>query len=137
MSRTIVTFGSIGVALLLLLQLSRYLLVFPNPGTELWLVLLALLFVALGVVMARHLAAPVPQQPAKEIDEGRLSTLGISKREHEVLGLIAEGLSNREIAERLFVAESTIKTHVSNLLSKLEAKRRTQAVSRAKELRIL
>jgi len=67
------------------------------------------------------------------IDENRIQALGISPRELEVLQLISQGLSNNEIAETLFVSESTIKTHISNLFVKLDVKRRTQAVIRAKE----
>ena len=66
-----------------------------------------------------------------------IEKLGISKREYEVLEQIALGKSNKEIADTLFISESTVKTHVSNLLVKLDAKRRTQAVSKAKELSIL
>ncbi|MBC8144973.1 MAG: response regulator transcription factor [bacterium] len=61
----------------------------------------------------------------------------LSARESEVLLLIAAGHTNRQIAERLFVSENTIKTHVNNIYAKLEVNRRTQAVARAKELGIL
>lgn len=67
----------------------------------------------------------------------RLAQLGISDREYEVLVLVAEGLSNQGIAERLFIAETTVKSHVSSLLSKLDARRRTEAVSRSLEEGIL
>jgi len=73
----------------------------------------------------------------KEIDHKKIASLGLSKREYEVLGEIVQGLSNKEIAEKLFVSESTIKTHVSNVFLKLDAKRRTQAIQIAKELRII
>ena len=63
--------------------------------------------------------------------------LGISKREYEVLELMARGLSNQEIADALFVSINTIKTHVSNLFLKLDTKRRTQAIQKAKELRLI
>ena len=76
-----------------------------------------------------------PVEP--EIDQDMIRKLDVSKREMEVLALIAEGLSNQEIAEKLFISESTIKTHVSNLFVKLDVKRRTQAVSKAKELNII
>jgi ATP/maltotriose-dependent transcriptional regulator MalT len=73
----------------------------------------------------------------KEIDKNKIADLGISNREYEVLQLISTGLSNLEIAQKLFISESTVKTHVSNLLMKLDAKRRTQAVTNAKVLNIL
>ena len=67
------------------------------------------------------------------IAEAALATLGITPREFEILELIAGGLSNREIASRLFLSENTVKTHASRLLDKLNARRRTQAVQIAKE----
>ena len=78
----------------------------------------------------------------KHLRDGRKSykkieALEISKREYEVLQSISEGLSNREISEKLFLSESTIKTHVSSLLVKLNAKRRTQAFQIAKSLQII
>ena len=73
----------------------------------------------------------------KEIDKEKIEELGLSNREYEVLEQIAQGLSNKEIAEKLFVSESTVKTHVSNLFIKLDAQRRTQAIQIAKESGIL
>jgi len=72
-----------------------------------------------------------------EIDFKKIEDLEISKREYEVLQLISKGHSNKEIAEQLFLTESTIKTHVSNLLVKLNAKRRTQAIEIAKQHQII
>jgi ATP/maltotriose-dependent transcriptional regulator MalT len=74
-------------------------------------------------------AAPEPFA----VNEAQLKQLGITKRELEILELIAHGMSNREIAEKLFVSENTVKTHSSRLFDKLSAKRRTQAVQIAKE----
>ena len=79
---------------------------------------------------------PPPSGPFTP-DQGRLSDLGITPRELEILGLIAAGLSNREIAGRLFVSENTVKTHSSRLFDKLGAKRRTQAVQLGKEARLI
>lgn len=75
--------------------------------------------------------------PKTAIDEDKIEALGLSEREMEVLQLIADGLSNKQIGEKLFVSESTIKTHVSNLFVKLDVKRRTQAVTQAKTWRII
>jgi ATP/maltotriose-dependent transcriptional regulator MalT len=72
-----------------------------------------------------------------QFDESRLEKAGISKREYEVLELMAKGFSNQEIADKLFVSLNTIKTHSSNLFLKLEAKRRTQAIQKAKELNLI
>ena len=74
---------------------------------------------------------------SEDINHKKIKDLDISKREYEVLLGISEGLSNKEIGEKLFVSESTIKTHVSNLLSKLNAKRRTQALQIAKGFNII
>jgi len=71
------------------------------------------------------------------INHTKIKNLGISSREYEVLVEIAKGLSNKEIGEKLHVSESTVKTHVSNLLVKLNAKRRTQAIQIAKDLSII
>ena len=70
-------------------------------------------------------------------DERKLQSLGITPRELEILELIAQGLSNKEIAERVFVSENTVKTHSSRVFDKLGAKRRTQAVQLGKELRLI
>ena len=71
------------------------------------------------------------------LNESKLTELGVTPRELEILGLIAQGLSNREIAEKLFVSENTVKTHSSRLFDKLSAKRRTQAVQIGKEFGLL
>lgn len=75
--------------------------------------------------------------PPTVIDYEQIKKLGLSQREHEVLVKMSEGLSNQEIADALFLSESTIKTHVSNILFKLNAKRRTQAIQFAKQLKIV
>jgi len=74
---------------------------------------------------------------SKEINNKKIKDLEITKREYEVLQGISKGLSNKEIADSLFLSESTIKTHVSNLLVKLNAKRRTQALQIAKDYQII
>ncbi|MEP6635082.1 MAG: response regulator transcription factor, partial [Acidobacteriota bacterium] len=71
------------------------------------------------------------------LNEGKLRELGLTPRELEILELIANGMSNREIAEKLFVSENTVKTHSSRLFDKLSAKRRTQAVQIGKELGLI
>jgi len=79
----------------------------------------------------------VPAGTPFALNEKCLQELAITKRELEILGLIAHGLSNREIAEKLFVSENTVKTHSSRLFDKLSARRRTQAVQRGKELGLI
>jgi DNA-binding NarL/FixJ family response regulator len=88
----------------------------------------------IGPEMARKLVNLVTHSP---IAPAPSAASELSEREIEVLRLIADGLSNKEIAEKLFIAEGTAKNHVSNILSKLEARDRAQAVARAKELNLL
>ena len=137
-----VRFGLLGFALLALFQLSKYTRFASDFSGELWIVVFALAFLVVGFILSRQMQKgkeqEVPEHSAPAApDYSRAEAIGISKREFEVLEQLAAGLSNKEIADTLFVSESTVKTHVSNLLLKLDAKRRTQAVVRAKELRIL
>jgi len=109
--------------------------------------LIAALFAGIGIWLGLKLTkkkevliikeVPVPATAVFSLNEQRLKDLGITKRELEILELIARGMSNREIAEKLFVSENTVKTHSSRLFDKLSAKRRTQAVQIAKELGLL
>ena len=132
--QTVLRFGLLGVALVLLLAVSEYALFLQANARSWTLAGAAALLVGAGLwlgrlLFARRSAPPVPD-PAEV--EDRIATFEITPREYEVLSLVARGLSNREIADRLYIAESTVKTHVSNLLAKLNATRRTQAVSIAR-----
>jgi DNA-binding CsgD family transcriptional regulator len=143
--RTTLLFGLLGGALIALLKLIEYRFLVVEHALEIYGGLVALVFSGLGVWLGLKLtrrhdepasipSAPVPAARAVfAVDRSRLEALGITPREHEILELIAAGLSNREIAERLFVSENTVKTHSSRLFDKLQAKRRTQAVQLAKE----
>ncbi len=79
----------------------------------------------------------VPASTSFALNHDKVIELGITKRELEILQLIAQGLSNREIAEKLFVSENTVKTHSSRLLDKLNAKRRTHAVQLGKQFGLI
>ena len=145
MKRIVLTFGLLALSVILLLQLSRYSLFtysYENTG-EYMAIAFAVIFIAFGLVVARVIMKPrvvkqkIVVEPPQEIDQEKIDELGISKREYEVLEQISQGKSNQEIAETLFISENTVKTHVSSLLVKLDAKRRTQAVSHAKEMGIL
>ena len=96
---------------------------------------IALVFLGIGLFINSNRNKKL--YDADEVDLQKLKQLGISNREYEVLIELSKGLSNKEIGEKLHVSESTIKTHVSNLLVKLNAKRRTQAIQIAKELSII
>jgi len=87
------------------------------------------------VVVDREVLVPAPSTFVR--DQGQVASLGLTPRELEILVLIAEGLSNREIAERVHVSENTVKTHSSRVFDKLGARRRTQAVQMAKTLRLI
>jgi len=86
-------------------------------------------------VVVREIMVPAPINFVR--DQSKLESLGITPRELEILELIAEGLSNKEIAERVYVSENTVKTHSSRVFDKLGARRRTQAVQLGKELRLI
>jgi DNA-binding NarL/FixJ family response regulator len=139
MRQTVLIFSAIAVSLLILLNLRKVSLLSVDENAEIMTVVFAVIFMATGVVLSRYLfvrkkedSVPVDFDP-----EEQLRKLGITQREYDVLKLVAEGHSNLEISKTLFISESTVKTHVSNVLVKLDAKRRTQAVQRAKELGIL
>lgn len=139
MRKTIFLYGIAMAVLVGLLKAVEYRFVIRDISIELMVGIVAVLFAALGVWAGRKLTRTrvVVSYPDFTLDEKQLDRLGISKREYEVLGLMSEGLSNQEIAEKLFVSLSTVKTHSSNLFAKLDARRRTQAIQRAKELRLL
>ncbi|KAA3622927.1 MAG: DNA-binding response regulator [Flavobacterium sp.] len=138
MKKTIVVFTLLIIALLTLFQLSKYSVTTGNMQMEVVVAGIALLFLLIGFLLSRRSSGEtINTSEEKEIDQQKIQELGISSREYEILQEIAQGLSNKEIAEKLFVSESTVKTHVSNLFSKLDVKRRTQAIQQAKSLKIL
>ncbi|WP_282079611.1 response regulator transcription factor [Aquimarina algiphila] len=136
MRKTIFIFTALVIALLALFQLSKYSIITGNSSVETIIAIIAIIFFVIGILINRRVLHKEKIKP-QEIDHKKIETLGLSKREYEVLCEIASGLSNKEIAKKLFVSESTIKTHVSNVLVKLDAKRRTQAIQKAKELKII
>ena len=141
--KEIVYYGLALAALLLVLRFLeiRY-LVFAH-GFEIYTAISAVLFMALGIWLAIKLFKPKTIVVEKEkplefnFDASACEAMGISKRELEVLQLMAQGLSNGEIAERLFVSLPTVKTHGARLFEKLDVKRRTQAVEKGKRLRLI
>lgn len=139
MRRTIIIYGLAMAALVGLLKLVEYKYLVRDIPLEFYIGLVAILFTALGIWAGLRLTRNkvIEVQAPFELDQANLQRTGISKREYEVLELISSGLSNREIAEKLFVSNSTVKSHVSSILAKLDVSRRTQAIRRAKELRII
>ncbi len=136
MKKTILIFGSLIIAFLVLFQLSKYSLISGELRLEFILIAIAGSFFIIGLYFYRRFFQKEPTNH-QEIDHQKIKLLEITEREYEVLQLISDGLSNKEIANKLFLTESTIKTHVSNILVKLDAKRRTQAIQIAKSLNIL
>lgn len=136
MKKTVLTFALLILALLVLFQISKYTLINGDLNIEIVMAVIAFIFFIVGIYLnKRSLHKKVSTN--REIDFEKIDALDLSKREYEVLKEISLGLSNKEIGEKLFVSESTIKTHVSNILVKLDAKRRTQAVQIAKEMHII
>jgi len=157
MRRHVLIFGLVGGALVTALKLIEYRFLILEHSFEIYGGLIALTFAALGIwlgvrvtgrrreVIVREVpveaAAPVPvaAPPGAPfvVNERKREELGITPRELEILGLVALGLSNREIAGKLFVSENTVKTHCSRAFEKLGARRRTQAVQMGKEMGLL
>jgi DNA-binding CsgD family transcriptional regulator len=139
MTKTILRFGLIIAALLILFQLSKVSAFVPEISSKLILGLSGAVFIGLGIYVGLKFRKEriVEVKKPVEIDLQKIRELELSDREMEVLRCIANGDSNQGIADQLFVSESTIKTHVSNIFIKLDVKRRTQAVTKAKELRII
>jgi NarL family two-component system response regulator LiaR len=141
--RTILLYGAIGGLLIAALKLIEYRFLVVEHSLEIYGGLVALLFSVLGIWLGLKLTrtretvvvreVPVPAQVTFVRNAARQEQLGITPRELEILQLIAAGLSNREIAERSYVSENTVKTHAASVFEKLNAKRRTQAVQLAKE----
>lgn len=148
--RDILLYGLCGGVLIAVLKLTEYRFLVVEHSVEIYGALIAALFAGLGIWLGQTLTSKKPAPTAKEsiireapaqapfvVDETRVAQLGITARELEILGLIATGLSNREIADRLFVSENTVKTHASRVFDKLGARRRTQAVQIGKASRLI
>jgi two-component system, NarL family, response regulator LiaR len=145
------------ISLAFLLFLLRWLelrFIIFNHSFEIYIGFIALIFTALGIWLALKLSKPKPDSYRVEtvvvekevyvtrnenfvLDTSLVSQLELSKRELEILSLLAQGHSNQEIATKLFVSLSTVKTHIQNLFEKLDVKRRIQAVEKAKRLNLI
>lgn len=139
MKRTIFVYGAAMAGLIAVLKYVEYRFLVRDLSMEMYIGLVAVLFTGLGIWAGPRLTRPkvILVNPDFVLNEGALERLSISKREHEVLELMSKGHSNQEIADKLFVSVNTVKTHLSNLFLKLEVARRTQAIQKAKELRLI
>jgi NarL family two-component system response regulator LiaR len=142
MKRTILLYSAALALLVFLLKFVEYRYFVRDLSLEFYIGLVAVLFTVIGIWAGLKITGKktvVITQPAAvfKVNEDQLRQLGISKREYEVLELMARGLSNQEIGDQLFVSLNTVKTHSSNLFLKLDVKRRTQAIQKAKELHLL
>ena len=137
-----------GISMALLLFLLKWLelrFVIIDHALEIYVGAIALIFTGLGIWLAIKIIKPKVTVVEKEvylntpfsINKKELELLNLSKRELEVLQLMSEGLSNKEIADRLFVSLSTIKTHSNNLFDKMNVERRTKAIDKGKRLGII
>lgn len=149
MRRTILVYGLLGAALAVVLKLAEVRFLVVEHSLEIYGGVVALLFAALGIWLGLQLSRPAERVVVREVtvtvatespfavNRASVERLGLTPRELEILGLIAEGLSTREIAERVYLSENTVKTHASRVFAKLGARRRTQAVQLAKDAGIL
>jgi DNA-binding CsgD family transcriptional regulator len=143
----ILIYGLLGGLLIVALKLVEYRFLVVEHSVEIYGALIALLFAGVGIWLGLKLTRKKEVVVFKEVmvsaavpfalNAERLRELGVTPREREILELMANGLSNREIAEKLFVSENTVKTHSSRLFDKLGAKRRTQAVQMGKEFGLI
>ena len=138
-------YGLCGGILIVVLRLIEFRFLIVEHSIEIYGGLIAAMFAGLGIWLGLKLTKKKEVVVVKEVpvpitftlNEERLKDLGITRRELEILELIAQGLSNREIADKLFVSENTVKTHSSRLFDKLSARRRTQAVQIGKEMGLI
>ena len=147
MRKHVLLYGLLGGVLIAGLKLIEYRWLVVEYSVEIYGVLVAAVFASVGIWLGRRLTRSTETVVVREVlvpapatfvrDESRVESLGITPRELEILELIAAGLSNKEIAARVYVSENTVKTHSSRVFDKLGARRRTQAVQLGKELRII
>ena len=140
------------ISLALLMFLLKWLeirFVIFNHSFEIYIGFISIIFTALGIWLSLKLTKPkieivvvekeIPSIRTEDFvpDTAMISRLELSKRELEILNLLSIGHSNQEIAEKLFISLSTVKTHNQNIFEKLDVKRRTQAVEKAKRLNLI
>ncbi len=149
MRKDVLLYGLAGALVIALLQMIEFRWIIIEHSVAIYGGLVAVIFAGVGLWLGLRLTRPRPEVVVREVevmvpapvefvrDEARVEALGLTPRELEILDLIAAGLSNQEIAERLFVSVNTVKTHSSRVFEKLDVRRRTQAVQQGKALRLI
>ncbi|MFO1328344.1 MAG: helix-turn-helix transcriptional regulator [Rubrivivax sp.] len=147
MGRHVLLYGALGGVLIAVLKAVEYRWLVLDHSLAIYGGIVAALFAGLGLWLGLRFTRPVPPAVVREVvvatppgferDARSVESLGLTPRELQILEWIAEGLSNREIAARAFVSENTVKTHAARVFDKLGARRRTQAVQRARALRLI
>jgi DNA-binding CsgD family transcriptional regulator len=144
LKHTIIAFGLLILSVLLLFQLAKFTRFQSGWPTELWIAAFSIIFLFIGIFLSKKLQKEKIVEKevfiTKEdfsLDQKKLQELNITKREYEVLQLITKGMSNQQIADTMFVSENTVKKHVTSLFLKLDVERRTEAISKARELNLV
>lgn len=152
-SRYLILYGVLLAFLVFLLKWLQWKFLIVDNSIEIYIGLIAVFFTILGIWVATQLVKPkvetitetviiekeiyIPRPEDFSVDQKELEKLNLSTREYEILQLLARGYSNADVAGNLFLSLSTIKTHVSNLYLKMDVKSRTQAIEKAKRLKII
>lgn len=137
MKNTAISFGLLLAALVTVLKLVEYQFLMRTYSTEWYILFIAVIFTAIGIWTGLKLTRRTQEITEFKKNTKALDALGISERELEVLELVAEGKSNQQVADQLFISVNTVKTHLSRVYEKLDVKRRTQAVEKARALNLI
>lgn len=148
-TKTVFLYAGLMVFLVFILKWLQWKYFVTDHSLEIYIGLIAVGFTLLGIWVAPKLTKPkvetviiekqvyITPPDAFVLNENELQKLQLTAREYEVLQQLSKGLSNAEIAGQLCLSLSTIKTHVSNLFFKMDVKNRTQAIEKAKQLKIV
>src|SRR5687767_8063550 len=133
MKQTAIAFGLLLFAVLVLFQIAKFSRFQSGWSAEIWIAVFSIIFLFIGLFLSKKLQKEkivekevIVTRKEFILDEKKLASLNISKREYEVLEHIGQGLSNQQIADKLFVSENTVKKHISSLFLKLDVERRTE-----------
>lgn len=139
MKRTIILYGVSLAALVFVLKFMEYRVIINQLPFEFFIAFMAMLFTGVGLWAGWRLSSAKKNRLTEPfaVDALALQRSGLSPREYDVLTLMAQGLSNQEIADRLCISLNTAKTHISTVFQKLDARRRTHAVRKARDMRLI